>query len=576
MITFEITSDQKHVKVSDYSLNSEVDYLRSYFKKKSKDGDFNPLVDNGQWDGMDHFLTKEGTFPVGLWKELDNFTNLYGVPTKIDGIKNLLNLSINRHNYDKFVKALYKGILTDKGEPFFPRDYQYEGAYRALKYKFCCEELATSSGKTSIFYTYNSYLKYIGKINKDNKALLIVPNVSLVNQTAKAFKQYSNGLVDWNIHTVGGTKGEFDPEKFAECDMLITTYQSMLNLVPKCLDNKLGNLILKRIKQGEEEKRQNDIMNYKRKLNQAKIMDLCSNFSVVNIDESHKSRGNSIGDIIESCTNWEYKLGLSGTLKVDVEYSDFFRMQERTGPLVMTLNAKFLMDNDYSPDIKIKQVFLEYDRADPTVNEYIGIQTNQQRRKDVKAQFRDAKEFGSRMLEIEKKIIFESEERIEFVSRLTKKFKKNTLILFLDVKNQYGFRISEKIKEWNPNTFYIDGGVSNEDRELFKDTMEENDDVVIVASYGTFATGIDLKNVHHIIFVESTKAEITIRQAVGRGMRFLIGKNVVVIWDIIDNLYGYSVKHSDVRLDIYNSQEFEMLKPQRVNLIDFKIENPDH
>jgi len=242
----------------------------------------------------------------------------------------------------------------------------------------------------------------------------------------------------------------------------------------------------------------------------------------------------------------------------------------------MTLNAKFLMDNDYSPDIKIKQVFLEYDRADPTVNEYIGIQTNQQRRKDVKAQFRDAKEFGSRMLEIEKKIIFESEERIEFVSRLTKKFKKNTLILFLDVKNQYGFRISEKIKEWNPNTFYIDGGVSNEDRELFKDTMEENDDVVIVASYGTFATGIDLKNVHHIIFVESTKAEITIRQAVGRGMRFLIGKNVVVIWDIIDNLYGYSVKHSDVRLDIYNSQEFEMLKPQRVNLIDFKIENPDH
>lgn len=87
---------------------------------------------------------------------------------------------------------------------------------------------------------------------------------------------------------------------------------------------------------------------------------------------------------------------------------------------------------------------------------------------------------------------------------------------------------------------------------------------------GTFATGIDLKNVHHIVFAESIKSEITIRQAVGRGMRFLIGKNVVVIWDIIDDLRGYSIKHSDVRLDIYKSQDFEILNSKRVELLQFK------
>jgi len=115
--------------------------------------------------------------------------------------------------------------------------------------------------------------------------LLIVPNVSLVNQTAKAFKQFSNGLVDWDIHTVGGKKGEFDQAKFDKCDMLITTYQSMLNIVPKCLENKLENLIMKSIKKGEEEKRQSDIMNIKRKLANARIMDICSDFSVVCVDE---------------------------------------------------------------------------------------------------------------------------------------------------------------------------------------------------------------------------------------------------------------------------------------------------
>jgi len=246
----------------------------------------------------------------------------------------------------------------------------------------------------------------------------------------------------------------------------------MLNIVPKCLENKLENLIMKSSKKGEEEKRQSDIMNIKRKLANARIMDICSYFSVVCVDEAHKARGNSIGDILESCVNWEYKLGLSGTMKIDLEYSDFYTMQERTGALVMTLSAKFLMDNDYSPDIKIKQVFLEYDDANPTVAEYLKIQTNKELRKKVKDQFRKPEEFGKRMLEIEKGIIFESEERLDFISTLVSKFGKNTLVLFSDVKNEYGLRIQDRLKEWNPNTYYIDGSVENADREEYKDITE--------------------------------------------------------------------------------------------------------
>jgi type I site-specific restriction endonuclease len=82
--------------------------------------------------------------------------------------------------------------------------------------------------------------------------------------------------------------------------------------------------------------------------------------------------------------------------------------------------------------------------------------------------------------------------------------------------------------------------------------------VIIVASYGTFATGIDLKNVHHIVFAESTKAEITLRQAIGRGMRKLAEKSVVWIWDLVDQLDGYMVKHGIKREAIYRDQSFEM------------------
>lgn len=566
MIILQVTEDRQNLKLVEATLNSEKSSVYGYFKKKSKDADFNVLVDRGLWDGMDHFMTKDGKLPIGLWKEVYNYSKKTGNEVRINGIDEMLDLDIDFDKFKNFVNQLFDGVLTDKGDPLYPRDYQVEGAYKALKYRFSCEELATSAGKTAIFYTFNSYLKHIGVINKENKCLLIVPNVSLVNQTESAFYQYSNGMVNWNIHKIGGKGNEFDLEKFHECDMLITTYQSLINMIPKCLDKRLEVAIKKKYKKGEEDKKAAEITRIKKKILEAKMNDLSSKFGTVCVDEAHKSRGDSITDILESCKNWKYKLGLSGTLKLNEEYSDFFKMQKNIGPLVMVLNAKFLIDNDYSPDIKIKQVFLEYPENRPAISEYLRVQRDSEIRAKVKSQFRDPKDFGRNMLEVEKGIIFDSAERLEFLNKLIRKFDKNTLILFSDIKNEYGLNLSKSILEWNPNTFYIDGGVETIDREKYKDAMEQEEGVIIVASYGTFATGIDLKNVHHILFAESTKAEITIRQAIGRGMRYLKGKNEVVIWDIIDDLSGYSVRHSEARLKIYKEQKFEILKPKRVSL----------
>lgn len=566
MITLEVTKDRQNLKLVEASLNSEKSSIYGYFKKKSKDADFNVLVDRGLWDGMDHFMTKDGKLPIGLWKEVYNYSKKTGTDVRISGIDDLLDLEFDFDSFKSFVDDLFKGVLTDKGDPLYPRDYQVEGAYKALKYRFSCEELATSAGKTAIFYTFNSYLKHAGIINKDNKCLLIVPNVSLVNQTESAFKQYSNGMVEWNIHKIGGKGNEFDLDKFAECDMLITTYQSLINMIPKCLDKRLETAIKKKRKKGEDDKRAAEITRIKKKILEAKLHDISSKFGTVCVDEAHKSRGDSITDILESCKNWRYKLGLSGTLKLNEEYSDFFKMQSNIGPLVMVLNAKFLIDNDYSPNIKIKQVFLSYPEDQPAVSEYLKVQRDSELRAKVKSQFRDPKDFGRNMLEVEKGIIFDSHKRLAFLNKLIQKFDKNTLILFSDIKNEYGLNLSKSLLEWNPNTFYIDGGVETVDREKYKEAMEKEEGVIIVASYGTFATGIDLKNVHHILFAESTKAEITIRQAIGRGMRYLKGKSEVIIWDIVDDLSGYSVRHSEARLKIYKEQKFEILKPKNVSL----------
>ena len=95
--------------------------------------------------------------------------------------------------------------------------------------------------------------------------------------------------------------------------------------------------------------------------------------------------------------------------------------------------------------------------------------------------------------------------------------------------------------------------------------MEKNDDVIIVASYGTFSTGISIKNIHNIFFTESFKSEVIIRQSIGRGLRKHASKDVVKIYDFIDDFryknaehdwVNYVYRHGMERRKIYKAEKF--------------------
>ncbi|MFW6312082.1 MAG: helicase-related protein, partial [Nanoarchaeota archaeon] len=113
--------------------------------------------------------------------------------------------------------------------------------------------------------------------------------------------------------------------------------------------------------------------------------------------------------------------------------------------------------------------------------------------------------------------------------------------------------------------YYIDGGTNGDNREYYKKQMEQNDDVIIVASMGTFSEGIDILNLHSIFIVESYKSEFIVRQILGRGMRLMEGKEVVKVFDFSDNfLYGnhkwqkvnYLIRHGRERAKIYKEKRF--------------------
>jgi len=173
---------------------------------------------------------------------------------------------------------------------------------------------------------------------------------------------------------------------------------------------------------------------------------------------------------------------------------------------------------------------------------------------------------GSKLLNLEKQIAREDRKRLLYVCDIISRAKKNALVLFSDIKNSYGRNIYDWLREnTEKNAYYIDGNTEADRREFYKKKMEEESDVVLVASIGTFSEGIDILNVHNIYIVESNKSEIIIRQILGRGMRLMDGKEKITVFDFSDNfLFGthqwqkknYLIRHADERRKIYKDKRF--------------------
>jgi len=524
MLRFEITRNKKKhklLKLIRYDSNFEYKNLKAHFKKPIKGARHSPRFRRGSWDGMSRFLnTRDNTIPYGLWMEVYDFSKKHEYDCEIIDINKHLNLNFKREDLKDFSSWLLKNVRYDdldtgESKQISPRDYQSEAAFRGLRYKECGLELATSAGKTLIFYLYNAYLKATGKLTKEKKSLLIVPRVQLVNQTATAFQEeYHNGTIRFNLVKIGG-KNKYTDEDIENADLVITTWQSLLN---------------------------KDKVFFKQ-------------FDIICCDEAHISKGPAVKTILRDyCAHAEWKLGLSGTLDINSKYDTFYTIiQNLGGPLLMKVPAKFLIDNNYAPVVKVNRLMLQYDMDDYLRNyEYL--------RKHGKDAYNDIKDWGRDMFEIERKYLWKNKYRLNFISSFTKALNKNTLILFSDVKHGYGKSLFDAINGWNDNTFYIDGDVEIKDREFFKHMMETTNDTIIISSYNTFSTGINLKNVYNIIFAESCKSEVTIRQSIGRGMRKIAGKYQIFVWDLVDCVLDncYSIKHAKERMRIYNQEFFEI------------------
>ena len=196
-------------------------------------------------------------------------------------------------------------------------------------------------------------------------------------------------------------------------------------------------------------------------------------FDAVFVDETHKAKANSIQKIMDLCWHCDFRFGLSGTIPKKGTVNRLSLMSAM-GPLVTQVKASQLQEEGFIAPCKVMQLHMDY-ATESQKESFAFLSKSPQDRQKL---------FG-----LEQNFINQSEKRLDFVCKVIKKSTNNSLVLFHKIA--YGEKLAKKLRQvTDKKVYYVDGSVNVDIREEFKSRMEKNNDVIIVASYGTFSTGI--------------------------------------------------------------------------------------
>jgi superfamily II DNA or RNA helicase len=158
--------------------------------------------------------------------------------------------------------------------------------------------------------------------------------------------------------------------------------------------------------------------------------------------------------------------------------------------------------------------------------------------------------------------IVKNNARNEFIKNLVMSLKGNSLVLFQFVE-KHGKNLYEIIKQeaGDRKVFFVHGGTDVDIRESIRAITEKEMDAIIVASYGTFSTGVNIRNLHNIIFASPSKSRVRNLQSIGRGLRLGENKEQAVLFDVADDFRigkfaNFTLKHFAERVKIYDEEKF--------------------
>ena len=268
-------------------------------------------------------------------------------------------------------------------------------------------------------------------------------------------------------------------------------------------------------------------------------------FDVIFGDEAHQFKAKSLIGVMEKMDQIRYRIGTTGTL--DNKKIHRLVLEGVFGPVHRVTTTKALMDTQKLAQLNIMCVVLKYSE-----------------------EIRKARKNNTYQEEMD--FIVGHYPRNKFIRNLTVKSKGNTLVLFQFVE-KHGKILYDMIKEKaheDRKVFFVYGGTDTSDREAIRHITEGENDAIIIASYGTFSTGINIPSIENVIFASPSKSTIRNLQSIGRGLRLNEGKTVCNLYDLADDLHwkswkNHTLNHAAERYKTYAEEQFD-LKLVEVNL----------
>jgi len=257
-------------------------------------------------------------------------------------------------------------------------------------------------------------------------------------------------------------------------------------------------------------------------------------FDVVIGDEAHLFKAKSLTSIMSKLSNCRYRFGFTGTL--DGTQTNQLVLEGLFGPVRKITTTAELIQQQYLTKFEIKAIILKYPD-------------------DIRQQLRNSD------YQAELDFLVRNDSRNKFIMNLALSLKGNTILMFQFVE-KHGKVLYELLKDCGRDVYFVHGGVDGEDREEIRNLLKTAEDAIVIASVGTFSTGVNIPSLRNIISASPSKSKVRVLQSIGRVLRQSSGKDNAILYDIADDLTwksrkNFTITHFMNRIAMYNEEKFD-------------------
>lgn len=538
-----LTGDQKELKMLEDFLNK----IPSYMFMPSYTAPPKPEVYLNKFKVQDKTIYWAHS---GLYKTIYDWCEKNHIScSSIDNRLKYTPFEMSQGDFEAYVRSWNLNIE--------PRPYQLRAAWLILKYNQSLSELATRAGKTLIGYiVFRTAMEKMGV----KKILMIVPSIQLVKQGVEDMSSYAEFFKTDTVWAKG--------ELCSSSNLTIGTFQSL-------------------VKRADKHSEKYDPKFFE-------------GYDLVCVDEAHKLQCKSINTILSQPFMQHLKLrfGFTGTLPEEGTIESF-ACHSLMGPTVQQLKTAELVDEGYLAKPVITQVRITHKESPYLTQQYIKfgeylvgndkkvdgkvVKLPKEQRdftiqnvksipdavRRMRQMYNDeeykeylidiCKDSGANLLMLEQMLVHHNTRRVDIIEQIiTKNGDKNCIVFAHHV--EYIKYLAEEMKRRFPQktVLMITGSIALKKRQEIIKTMDNNQDVILVASFACVGTGLTFKNVDYAINAQSFKSNIINQQALGRGLLKTDDKNNFYLYDLIDvfpTRLIYSQGLAKIRL--YKKEHFE-------------------